>query len=444
MKPGQFYIERLGCAKNQVDAEIMRARLEDAGWSLTEDQRAASLIMVNTCAFIEPALQESIDATLGLLAEYPETPVAITGCMAQRYSNDLVSEIPELAGVFGNRDPAKIVDFVHALGTVDQPFVYVPEGGPGLPSTPRRHLFSAPGSAFVKIAEGCQHRCTFCAIPLIRGSLRMRTSDSVCDEVRQLATAGIREFNLVAQDLAAWRDDGDGTSGVTALVQKILDLPGEYWIRPLYLYPDTFPLDLVELSCKDPRLLPYFDLSVQHASGEILKRMGRPGSGEDYLRLIDSIRSINPDAVLRSSLIVGFPGETTSDHEKLISFLKTAELDWVGVFDFSPQEGTPAARLAEREGMPDAETVTERRRELESLQTEIMSVRLRRWVGRRMRLLVEETMEDFAITRSAINAPEVDGLVVLHTDGATPSPGSFVSAEITGVSGVDLQARLIT
>jgi len=454
MNPGQVYIEHLGCAKNQVDAEIMVSRLEEGGWRWTDDPSTASLILVNTCAFIEPAQQESIDTTLALVEAHPDTPIALTGCMAQRFSEELAEGLPELAGIFGNRDPGRIGEFVARLragvGAADvdggataqgaPPVVWLPEADTTLPGESRRRLFSHPGSAYVKGAEGCDHACSFCAIPSIRGALRVRRADSLLREIEDLAAAGVREFNLVAQDLAAW----NGPGGIVSLVRQLLERSGEYWIRPLYLYPDSFPLELVTIAREDPRLLPYFDLSFQHASPQVLRRMGRPGSSDQYLRLIDEIRSIEPDVVLRSSFIVGFPGETDQDQAALMDFLRRAELDWAGVFEFSPQTGTPAARLADRETGPDHATAVVRRAELEELQESIMRRRLRRWEGRTMQLLVEEHLEGagLSIARSRINAPDVDGLVVLHHgEDAAPRPGEFVGARITGLRGIDLQAE---
>lgn len=453
MNPGQVYVEHLGCAKNQVDAEIMVSRLEEGGWRWTDDPSTASLILVNTCAFIEPAQQESIDTTLALAKAHPDTPIALTGCMAQRFSDELAEGLPELAGIFGNRDPRRIDEFVSRLrggvkgdaGKISPegaaaPVVWLPEAETILPGESRRRLFSHPGSAYVKVAEGCDHACSFCAIPSIRGALRVRRADSLLREIEDLATAGVREFNLVAQDLAAW----NGPGGIVSLVRQLLERSGEYWIRPLYLYPDSFPLELVTIAREDPRLLPYFDLSFQHASPQVLRRMGRPGSSERYLRLIDKIRAIEPDVVLRSSFIVGFPGETDRDQATLMDFLRRAELDWVGVFEFSPQTGTPAARLADRETGPDHATAAARRTELEELQESIMRRRLRRWEGRTMQLLVEEHLEGagLSIARSRVNAPDVDGLVVLHHgEDAVPQPGEFVGARITGLRGIDLQAE---
>lgn len=455
------YIENLGCAKNQVDAEIMGARLEAAGWRWVSAPEQASLILVNTCGFIEPAQQESIDTALAVLAAHPDVPVALTGCLAQRFSGDLAEGMPELAGVFGNRRPERIVEFVERLLREERdpgsPLVWLPDGGPHLADPQRSRLLSHAGSVFLKVAEGCNHNCSFCAIPSIRGVQRTRESSSILEEFRVLRGRGLREFNLVAQDLAAWYDGQDGTGpGIMALLETLLAEPGDFWLRPLYLYPDTFPLQIVELSRRDPRLLPYFDLSFQHGSVDILRRMGRPGEASRYLDLISSIREINPDVALRSSFIVGFPGERENHFQQLLDFVQAAELEWVGVFEFSPQAGTPAG---DRKGgsVPAAEK-RRRRERLEALQQPITTRRLERFLGRTIPVLLEESIQgtDIALGRSRMQAPEVDGLVVVHgvrTDAragdrtgahlpaaAPPSAVRFVDARVTGVTGVDLQA----
>lgn len=477
------YIENLGCAKNQVDAEIMGARLEDAGWTWVDNPDEASLILINTCGFIEPAQQESIDTALAALDRHPGIPVALAGCLAQRFSAELAGDIPELAGVFGNREPDRIDEFVRRLmagnvaGAVDEavagnvagavdgavagnvaravdgagtgpgasPLVWLPPGADDLAEPRRNRLLSHPGSVYLKVAEGCDHHCSFCAIPSIRGPQRVRSVDSIVNEFRHLRKEGLFEFNLVAQDLAAWRHG----AGIMTLLETLLQEPGDFWLRPLYLYPDTFPLEIVELSRGDSRLLPYFDVSFQHGSPEILRRMGRPGGAERYLELIASIREINPDVVLRSSFIVGFPGETERHFEELLRFVETARLEWVGVFEFSPQAGTPAGESSR--GAVSRALKRKRREQLEALQGPITTARLERFVGRSIPVLLEDSIQgtEIALGRSRMQAPEVDGLVVVHGAGAGgeagpgfrgAAPARVVEARVTGVTGVDLQA----
>ena len=466
------YIENLGCAKNQVDAEIMGNRLEAVGWRWVDSPQGADLILVNTCAFIEPAQEESVNTTLDLVAEYPETPVAVTGCLAQRFGSELASEMPELAGVFGNRSPRRIDEFVRRIQTGNQstdgadgsdravdvpgsvggattgrggPVVWLPDDGSHLDGAPRPRLLSLPGSAFLKVAEGCNHHCSFCAIPSIRGALRGRDHREIRREFRELRKAGVFEINLVAQDLAAI--DRTSTGGIVSLLKLLLAEPGSFWIRLLYVYPDTFPEEILAIAQRDPRLVPYFDLSFQHASPSVLRRMGRPGDAATYLDLIDRVRTALPDVALRSSFIVGFPGETEDDVERLEAFVRASRLEWVGVFAFSPQDGTAAARMVEegREALPSPDEVERRRERVMQAHRSVVGAQLARFVGRTLPVLVEEPFArgGLALARAAQHAPDVDGLVVIH-DGAHLKPGDVAQVCITGVAGVDMQARLVS
>lgn len=426
----------------------MGARFAEAGWRWVDDPGSADLILVNTCGFIEPAQQESIDMALTMLAEHPGVPVVLAGCLAQRFSADLVEGMPELAGLFGNRRPDRVMEFVARLFSedreIDAPLVWLPDGGDHLADPRRSRLLSHPGSLFLKIAEGCNHHCSFCAIPSIRGMQRTRVASSVLAEFREFRTRGVREFNLVAQDLAAWRGgEGENDAGILDLLETLLGEPGDFWLRPLYLYPDSFPLQIVELTRRDERLLPYFDLSFQHGSADILRRMGRPGNSERYLDLVSSIRRINPDVVLRSSFIVGFPGETEEHFRQLLDFVAAAELEWVGVFEFSPQAGTPAGDR--KKGAIPAAEKRRRREELELLQVPITARRLQRFVGQTVPVLLEERLEGtgIALGRSRMQAPEVDGLVVVHGLPRDGAPAGYVMARVTGVTGVDLQAEFV-
>ena len=439
----RFYLENLGCAKNQVDAEIMIAALEGAGWARTDDPGAASTILVNTCGFIEPAKQESIDVTLEYLDAFPHARVVMTGCLSQRYPRELSSELPEVAGVFGNRAPARIAEFLAALES-GGPRVMVPAGA--LEAHERTHLLSFPGSAFVKISEGCDNRCSFCAIPLIRGAMRSKPLEAVIGEIDALLARGIREINLVAQDLASYGRDLDGV-GPLELLRAVSALDGEFWVRLLYVYPERFPESFFPLLREDRRLLPYFDIPFQHASRDVLRRMGRPGTAEKYLTLVRRIRDELPDAVLRSTLLVGFFGETDAAFEELLAFQAEARLDWLGVFPYSPEDGTPAMR-----GDPDLDVAPDlaeqRAATVNERQREITHERMQRFVGRDLDVLVEEMVPDepLAIGRCYAQAPEVDGSVVINVpsdsaDGPTRvSPGRFVRCRIVRRNGLDLEA----
>ncbi len=437
-----FYIENLGCAKNQVDAEVMGRHMQLHGWEWTGEADSADFIIVNTCGFIEPAQQESIDTTLSLIHAYPDTPVAMAGCMAQRFADDLVRGMPEIAGVFGNRQPGEVVRFVEGvLGRAPgaPPYSLLPDGEPRLVGGRRDRLLSHPGSAYMKIAEGCEHNCSFCAIPSIRGRLRTRTISDVVEEFRHFRERGIYEFNLIAQDLAAWRDDD---AEFTTLIRTLLREEGEFWLRPLYLYPDTFPDEILEIASSDGRFLPYFDLSFQHASRDVLRRMGRPGSADSYLRLIERIRSVLPDVALRSSFIVGFPGEGENDIQELMDFIDRAELEWVGVFEFSPQTGTAAAKMKPKVPVSLAR---ERKRSIEHAQEAVVYRRLSRFEGRALPVLVEECMDGVPVVlgRSPLQAPDVDGLVVVHGVPDSVTPGQIIRVKVTGVTGVDMQGQFL-
>lgn len=439
------FLESLGCAKNQVDAEVMIAALEAGGWQVVQDADAADLILVNTCGFIAPAKQESIDLSLEHAALHPGKPVVMTGCLTQRYAHELESQMPEIAGFIGNRAPARIVEQLQmVLG--GQSRIVVGEEPPVEHATaPRRNrLLSLAGSAYVKIAEGCDNRCSFCAIPLIRGQLRSRQPESIRGETRALVDRGVHEINLVAQDLGSYgRDrDADRSSELVPLLRRILEDPRPFWLRLLYIHPERIPDGLIDLVADEPRLLPYFDLPFQHASARVLRTMGRRGDAQQYLSLIDRIRERCPDAVIRSTLLVGFEEEDDAAFAELLEFQQHAELDWLGAFTYSPEEGTPAytGRSSRR---PTRKVAEQRRSELMRLQAPITEQRMRRHIGAELDLLLEEHVESetLSLARCYVQAPEVDGLTVVHeVPGRALQPGTLLRARITAVNGLDLEA----
>ncbi len=448
-----FYVENLGCAKNQVDAEIMIAVLEKAGWEFCSEPVDAGVILVNTCGFIQPAKEESIKVSLDFLNNTHGIPVVMTGCLAQRYAKPMSADMPEMAGFFGNRDPRQIVEFLEKrlpagerVFTPDTSIEVVLEAGPiqaiedKLPPfymPERSKLLSFKGSAFIKVAEGCRNRCTFCAIPLIRGTLRSRTIPDVVAEIKGLYQRGYKEFNLIAQDLNAFGRDR-GESEMVALLSAISDIKGDFWIRPMYLYPDSFDRGVLALCQKDPRILPYFDIPFQHASQRILQKMGRAGTPAENLQLISDIRAALPDATIRTSLLVGFPGETDADLTELLEFQAKAKIDWLGAFIYSPEEGTLAATLP---GKPGPRTATRRKNALESAQQDITAQRMDRFVGRVLPVLIEEAVEgeDMALGRTMFQAPEVDGLTVVHIKRENIVPGQFVMVRIERRNDVDME-----
>lgn len=439
-----YYLENLGCPKNQVDAEVMIASLRDAGWSRMTDPVKAAVIIVNSCGFIQPAKEESITTSLRVREQFPGAKVVMAGCLSQRYGGELAEGMPEIDGFFGNRRPELVAEFLDRVlenpGEVFLPALDSVPGGWTLRS--RGELLSFPGSAFVKISEGCDNRCAFCAIPLIRGRLRSRSIDEIVDEIRILIERGIREVNLVAHDLNSFGRDrrGEYREDLVLLLKHISALSGRFWIRLLYLYPETFPAGVLDVVGSDPRFMPYFDLPMQHSSAGILEAMGRAGRREGYLELITRIRSGLPSAVLRSTFLVGYPGETDQDFVDLLEFQREADLDWLGVFAFSAEEGTRAfAQQRSRERVP-ADVAGERRSLLEHRQTAITERRMDRFVGRQMDVLVEEAVqgEDLVLARGFPHAPEVDGLVVVRS--AEPAIGEIASVRIVRRNGIDLEA----
>ncbi len=455
-----FFIDNLGCSKNQVDAEVMLAALERAGWRNAGNADDADIIIVNSCGFIDSAKEESISVALEYQQAYPVTPVIMAGCLAQRYPQELFNDMEELAGVFGNRSPQRIVEVATRVRSGERTLL-VPQERETPP--PRGTLLSFPGSAYVKISEGCDARCTFCAIPAIRGGLQSRTIEEIVAEVERLLARGIHEITLVSQDFSAFgreRASGDRIaraaraggrgprqqgSEAAALMRAISALRGDFWIRPLYVYPEQFPREILEICASDARILPYFDLPFQHANRDLLRAMGRPGSGADYLALVREIRDALPHAVLRATLMVGFPGEGEAEFAELQRFVEDAQLDWAGFFVFSPQEGTAAARLAERQPPPPSDVGEARKHALADAQQRISEQRLRRYLGSELPLLLEEPVvgESLYLARAWCHAPDVDGLVVLRTgDLRKPSlrPGMILRGKIVRVNGLDLEA----
>jgi len=430
-----FSIESLGCAKNQVDSEELIAHLERAGLTWVADPEQAEAVIVNSCGFITSAKEESIRTALELKSRFPGKKVLLAGCLVARYGEELTRALGELDGFAGLRDPQAL----ERLLVPGAPGAQVPTGEPRRSGQSRRHLLSFPGSAYLKIAEGCGNRCSYCAIPLIRGPLSSRPRAEVVEEARGLLAAGVREIVLIAQDLASYGADRAGGGELPVLLRELLDLPGEYWLRCLYIHPDHFPEELLALAAADSRLLPYFDLPFQHASPAVLRRMGRRGTPEGYLALLARIRAALPQAVLRSTFLVGFPGETEEDFRVLLDFQREAELDWAGFFTYSREEGTAAYSLGPRVGAKRTES---RKRELERAQQAITERRLERHVGAQLEVLIEEPVrgEALALGRAYLQAPEVDGLVVVKAGGL--EAGQRCRVRIERRNGVDLEASL--
>ena len=414
----RYYIETLGCPKNQVDSDKIEGTLLAQGLSATDDPSAADIVVVNTCAFIEEARRESIDTLLSLdETRKKSSRLVVTGCMAERYGTELAEALPEADQIAGfgvpialGRKPLAVTAEVPSFDLLNLP----------------RPRSSAPW-AYVKIAEGCDRTCGFCAIPSFRGPQRSRDVDAILDEVDQL---GVREVVLVAQDLASYgkdRPDEMGAGSIVPLVRRVSERAD--WVRLLYLYPSDLSDDLIAAILDTG--VPYFDLSLQHVSKEHLRRMRRWGDGARFLERIARIRSMEPDAAFRSNFIVGYPGETEEDHDALLRFVAEARLDWCGFFAFSPEEGTHALGLPDR---VDEALMNDRLAELRELQDSITADTRDDLLGRRLRVLVDEP----GIARSFREAPEIDGVVQVPDDLAV---GEFHDVVVDQVFGPDLIAR---
>jgi len=432
-----FYLENLGCSKNQVDAEVMIASLEKDGWNYAKDPDNAELIIVNTCGFIEAAKAESIDTAISFRDTYPGKKILMAGCFAQRYGSDLLDKMPEIDGVFGNLNLQIVPEVAKSVFLGDRPAILPLEGS----SRPeRKSLLSFPGSAYVKISEGCNHRCSYCAIPIIRGNLRSRTVEDVLSEIKGLLSSGILEINLIAQDLAALGTDRKEKDFIK-LLGEISKLSGTFWIRLLYIHPDFFPLELLDVVAADKRILPYFDIPFQHAAKPVLSGMGRKGSSAEYLDLVKTIRRKIPESIIRSTFMVGFPGETAAYRRELFYFQAAASLDWVGTFIYSREEDTRAYSMRGSLSHKFIQPIASKfKRKLEMKQMEITERQMDRFVGLDMDILIEEKVEfeSMALGRAYVHAAEVDGSVVVLTDKAIP--GKFMKCRITGRNGIDLEA----
>ena len=442
-----LYIENLGCAKNQVDAEVMACSLASDGWILTDDASQADLILVNTCGFIESAREESINTFFELRELNPKARIIVSGCLAQRYGQELSEQLPEADGVFGNRDLKLINSFVGSLEKGNEEGngkteLLVPEyPDPDSEIYGRDKLFNYPGSAYLKISEGCNHRCGFCAIPIIRGGLRSRSMESILEEARTLVARGVREINLIAQDLAAYGTDQGGKSRFLELLQKITDIDGDFRVRMLYIHPDAFPYRLLDMIKANPKIMPYFDIPIQHASEKLLRPMKRMGNAESYTAMVNRIREALPECVIRTTIMLGFPGETDADFDLVYDFVKHNRFNWMGSFVYSREEGTYAWDLTDEEThLALSKVAAKRQKKLEKLQEKITAQRLQEFVGKEYDVLIEELIEgeDLAIGRFWAQAPDVDGLTVVMGRGMVP--GNVYRCGITKVNGVDLEA----
>ncbi len=395
----------LGCAKNQVDTERMLSLLSRFGYFFTPDPAEAEVLIVNTCGFIDPAKEESINTILEM-AQYKEQgrcrALVATGCLTERYRQELAEELPEIDILLGVREYEKL------------PGLLAQKLGLPLPAGPcaltDRLLTTPPYRAFLRTGDGCNNRCTYCAIPLIRGNLRSEPVEELIDEAKRLADRGVSELTVIAQDTSGYGVDRYGKSMLIPLLKELNNIEALHWVRVLYTYPDTVNEALLDTLAQGEKLIPYLDIPLQHIDDDILKRMHRRGSGAYIRRLLDYLYKNYPDFTLRTTMMVGFPGETEEQFQSLLTFLRDYPFDRVGAFAFSPEEGTAAAT------MPDQvldEVKQARLAALMAQQKPISLKRNQRWVGRETELLIEELTKTHAIGRTPREAPDVDGRVMI-------------------------------
>lgn len=519
-----YFLSKHGCAKNQVDGELLVGALQKSGWTLLDTPEQASVIIVNSCGFIESAKKESLSAVFEAKKNYPNAKIVLAGCLAERYADELSTDLPEVDAFFGNGDVSKITDVFASLFDFEREMPNAHSSFFGTPSCnqykkkvwlypqvgvscgARPKLFNYKASVYIKITEGCSNCCTFCAIPLIRGAVRSRPIKDILAEMQAFIAAGVYEFNLIGQDLAAFSIEakdssvrlkqmknkklvaytrpgthfknaliasqekqseqcqesvnqgeyGDKSlSGLARLLKAISTLQGMFTIRLLYIHPDNFPHDILPIMVCDKRFLPYFDLPFQSADEHILKQMNRRGNRTVYQKLIDDIRNsfektAYGTACIRTTFLVGFPGETEGAFNETLLFLKEVRPLWSGVFEYSPEEDTPAFSFPN----PVAKRISYARKALlQDTQTQITTAELNKFVGKTFKCLVEEVIENtsdenfFLLARAWFQAPEVDGCVVIPVYDEDMcykySEGSLVDVRITAVRNLDLEGTLV-
>ncbi|CAG7602266.1 Ribosomal protein S12 methylthiotransferase RimO [Paenibacillus solanacearum] len=432
----------LGCEKNLVDSEIMSGLVHERGYTLVSEKEEATIIIVNTCGFIDAAKEESVNTILDM-AELKQTAnlkaLIVSGCLTQRYKEELMKEMPEIDGIVGTGD------FHNINGIIDEALkgrkpVYV--GNPVFnyeQKLPRR-METPRYTAYIKIAEGCDNACTFCSIPIMRGKFRSRSMESVLDEVQQLASQGVKEISLIAQDSTNYGTDLYDSFMLPTLMNKVSEVPGIEWVRLHYAYPGFFTDELIDVIANNPKVCKYVDMPLQHSEDSILKRMRRPGRQRDARELIKKIRERIPGVSLRTSIIVGFPGETEEDFENLKQFVRDVGFDRLGVFTYSKEEDTPASRLPDQ--LPD-EVKEYRQNVLMEIQREISNERGSSRIGQVVDVLIEkyDGRNDVYIGRSQFDAPEIDGEVFVG--GAQLNIGEIAKVRITHSFEFDLSGEVV-
>ena len=441
----------LGCPKNLVDSEVMMGLLTEQGYELTQDQGEADVLVVNTCGFIDSARQESVETILEM-AQLKQSgrlqQLIVAGCLVERYKDELKGEIPEIDALIGVNQITDITAVVKPSGFKPLPIYSEGRSAPELflydETTPRLRA-TAPYTSYVKIAEGCDHTCAFCIIPKLRGVFRSRSPESILREVEILAAQGVREIVLISQDTTAYGSDLSLKDGLAKLVEAIAGVAGVEWVRFLYCYPTAISDELLRVMAEHPNVCKYFDIPLQHASGNVLKRMRRGGNRQSYERLFRRIRDRVPNVALRTTFIVGFPGETDDDFEELVGFVKAMEFDRVGVFTYSDEDNSPAYDL---DAKVAAAVARKRERRLMKEQAKISRRKNRAMLGKRVQVLLEGKSKETDLLlegRMPSQAPEIDGCILINDlpETCAAQAGDFVTVEITEAQDYDLIGRIV-
>ncbi len=433
----------LGCDKNLVDSEEMLGALADRGFTVTDDEAQADVIVVNTCSFIHDAMDESVQMLLEM-SEYKKKgsckALLVTGCLAQRFKDDILKELPEVDAVFGTNSVDKILPILDKVLEGEKVMDFAPLTG--LPKVPGKRMLTTGGHyAYLKIAEGCNKHCTYCVIPSLRGRYRSFPMEDLLAQARDLVEQGVQELILVAQETTLYGVDIYGKKSLHLLLRELCKLEDLKWIRVLYCYPEEIYPELIETMKEEPKICHYLDLPIQHASDRVLKRMGRKTTKADLVELIGKLREAMPDIVLRTTLITGFPGETEEEHHEVLDFIDEMEFDRLGVFTYSREDGTPAAAM---EDQIDEEIKASRRDRIMELQQEISLDKGESRVGSVMEVVIEGKVSDenAYIARSYGDAPGVDGYVFIENVTADLMSGTFVKVYIKAAMEYDLIGEL--
>ena len=433
----------LGCDKNLVDSEVMLGLLDSRGYQIVDDETIADVIVINTCCFIHDAKEESIQTILEM-AEYKKTgrlkALVVTGCLAQRYQQEIIDEIPEVDAVLGTASYDKIAEAIdEALDGHTEMYL---EDIDRLPQVSSKRLVTTGGHyAYLKIAEGCDKHCTYCIIPKVRGNYRSVPMEQLLKEAKELAEGGVKELILVAQETTVYGQDIYGEKSLHRLLRELCKIDGIQWIRLLYCYPEEIDANLIRVMKEEPKICHYLDLPIQHASDAILKKMGRRTSKAQLVDTIRTLREEIPDITLRTTLITGFPGETEEQHQELVAVVDEMEFDRLGVFTYSPEENTPAAEMPDQ--IPE-EVKEDRQAELMELQQEIAFDLAEDMIDREVLVMIEGKVadENAYVGRTYRDAPNVDGLIFINTDEELMS-GDFAKVKVTGAMEYDLIGELM-